>query len=145
MKIAIGSDHAGFERKETVRKYIENKGIQYKDFGCYSEERCDYPDYIHPVAKAVSNKDYDLGIIFCGSGQGASMTANKYQKIRSAICWIPEIARLARAHNDANICTIPGRFVSDETAIRIVDSFLNAQFEGGRHLQRVNKIPLINA
>ena len=145
MKIAIGSDHAGFERKETVRKYIENKGIQYKDFGCYSEDRCDYPDFIHPVAKAVSDKDYDLGIIFCGSGQGASMTANKHQKIRSAICWIPEIARLARAHNDANICTIPGRFVSDETAIRIVDSFLNAQFEGGRHLQRVNKIPLIDA
>lgn len=142
IKIALGSDHAGFERKETIRKYLEKKGIDYKDYGCYSEERCDYPDYIHPVAEAVSNKNIDIGIIFCGSGQGANMTANKHQKIRSALCWIPEIAKLSRAHNDANICTIPGRFVTDDLAVEIVDSFLQTEFEGGRHLQRVNKIPL---
>ena len=102
MKIAIGSDHAGFEKKQVIKMYLEEKGIEYKDFGCYSEERCDYSDYIHPVAEAVGNEEFQFGIIFCGSGQGASMTANKHKEIRSALCWIPEIAKLAREHNNAN-------------------------------------------
>lgn len=143
LTIALASDHAGFDKKQAVKKYLDQKGIPYHDLGCYSNESCDYPEFAHAIANAISNGEFPLGITFCGSGQGISITANKHQQIRSALCWIPEIARLARQHNDANICAIPGRFVTDEEAIAIVDAFLNAKFEGGRHERRIKKIPLM--
>ena len=141
MKIGVASDHAGFERKQAVLKYFKDFGIEFKDFGAYSAESSDYPDFAHPLAIAVSNGEFELGITLCGSGNGINMTANKHQGIRSAICWIPEIARLARLHNDANICALPARFVTDEQAIEIVKIFLETEFEGGRHTRRINKIP----
>jgi len=141
-KIALGSDHAGFERKATVIKHLENKGYTIKDFGTFSEDSVDYPDFIHPVAESIESGTYDLGVIFCGSANGASMTANKHQGIRAALSWIPEIARLGREHNNANIVAIPARYVSDKEAIAIVDAFLNAKFEGGRHNRRAEKIAL---
>ena len=140
--IALAGDHAGFARKQAIIRYFETEGISFEDLGCYSDESCDYPDFAHLIAQAVSNGKYPLGITFCGSGQGISITANKYPKIRSAVCWNPEIARLARAHNDANICAIPGRFVTDEEAVQIVSAFLNSSFEGGRHQRRIDKIPI---
>jgi len=142
MKIALSSDHAGWERKQVVIKYLEKLGIEVKDFGAYSPESSDYEDWAHPMAEAVENGDFPIGISLCGSGNGINMTVNKHQGIRSALCWIPEIAALARQHNDANILSIPARFVTDEQAIAIVDAFLNSEFEGGRHLTRINKIPL---
>lgn len=141
MKIAIGSDHAGFERKQSVLKYLQDQGIEYRDFGSYSDESNDYPDYAHPLAQAVSDGEFDLGITLCGSGNGINMTANKHSGIRSAICWMPEIAALARQHNNANICALPARFITDEQAIEIVKIFLSTEFEGGRHIRRINKIP----
>lgn len=141
IKIGIASDHAGFERKQTVLKYLQEQGIEYKDFGAFSAESSDYPDYAHPLATAVSNGEFDLGITLCGSGNGINMTANKHQGIRSAICWMPEIAMLARLHNDANICALPARYITDEQAIEIVKIFLSTAFEGGRHIDRINKIP----
>lgn len=140
--IALASDHAGYGKKQVILKYFKEKGISYKDFGCFSEESCDYPDFAHLIAEAIEKGEFELGITFCGSGQGISITANKHQKIRSTICWIPEIATLARQHNNANICAIPGRFVTDEETIAIVEAFLNAEFEGGRHVKRLDKIPL---
>ena len=140
--IAVGSDHAGFARKQVILKYFEEKGILYKDFGCYTDESCDYADFAHLVADALERGEFETGITFCGSGQGVNMTANKHQHIRSALCWTPEISALARRHNNANICAIPGRFVTDNEAIDIVDAFLNAEFEGGRHARRIAKIPL---
>ncbi|MDP3916374.1 MAG: ribose 5-phosphate isomerase B [Bacteroidota bacterium] len=141
IKIGIASDHAGFERKQTVMKYLQEQGIEYKDFGAFSAESSDYPDYAHPLADAVSRGEFDLGITLCGSGNGINMTANKHQGIRSAICWMPEIAMLARLHNDANICALPARYITDEQAIEIVKVFLATEFEGGRHQNRINKIP----
>ena len=141
LKIAIASDHAGYERKLVVLKYLKELGYECKDFGAFSSESSDYPDYAHPLAIAVSNNEFDLGITLCGSGNGINMTANKHQGIRSALCWIPEIARLARLHNNANVLAIPARFVSDDEAIEITKTFLNTEFEGGRHLTRINKIP----
>ena len=138
--IALASDHAGFERKQSIIRYFQKKHISYEDLGCYSDESCDYPDFGNKIAKAISRGDFETGITFCGSGQGISITTNRYPKIRSAICWIPEIARLARQHNDANICAIPGRFVTDEEAIAIVEVFLTTSFEGGRHQRRVDKL-----
>ncbi len=138
--IALASDHAGYNKKQMVIKYLKEKGIFFKDFGCDSSESCDYPDYAHPIAEAIDRGDYSLGITFCGSGQGISITANKHQHVRSAVCWIPEIAVLARQHNDANICAIPSRFITDEEAITIIEAFLHAEFEGGRHTRRVEKI-----
>lgn len=140
-KIAVASDHAGFERKQAVLKYLQEEGIAYKDFGAFSEESSDYPDFAHPLATAVANNEFDLGITLCGSGNGINMTANKHQGIRSALCWMPEIARLARLHNDANVCAIPARFVSDDEAVEIARVFLTTEFEGGRHIRRINKIP----
>jgi ribose 5-phosphate isomerase B len=142
MKIAVASDHAGFERKQAVLKYLQEQGIEYKDFGACSEESSDYPDFAHPLAEAVSHGEFNEGITLCGSGNGINMTANKHQGIRSAICWLPEIAELARSHNDANICALPARYITDEQAIEIVKAFLNTEFEGGRHLNRINKIPV---
>lgn len=141
LKIGVASDHAGYERKQAVLKYLQQQGIEFKDFGAYSTESSDYPDYAHPLASAVSNGEYTKGITLCGSGNGINMTANKHQGIRSALCWMPEIARLARLHNDANICSLPARFVTDEQAVEIVKVFLETKFEGGRHIQRINKIP----
>ena len=140
MKIAIGSDHAGFHLKEAIKESIRRLGYELKDFGCYSEERADYPDFAHPVAEAVRRKEFDYGILICGSGNGINMTANKHPGIRSALCWNKESAELARQHNDANIIALPARFIKDATAGECVAAFLNTAFEGGRHVGRVNKI-----
>ena len=140
MKVAIGSDHAGFCLKEILKSYLQEKGIEVKDFGTYSEERADYADFAHPVADSVENKEVDLGLIMCGSGNGINMAANKHKGIRAALCWNAEIAELARQHNDANILTLPARFISEEEAKKSVDVFLNTAFEGGRHTDRVKKI-----
>ena len=140
MKIAIGADHAGFSLKEKLKKYLQEKGIEVKDFGCQSEQSVDYPDFAHPVANAVENKEVDFGLLMCGSGNGINMTANKHQGIRSALCWTAEIAKLARQHNDANILTLPARFIEEAEAKKCVDVFLSTPFEGGRHEGRVKKI-----
>lgn len=141
MKIAIGADHAGYEYKKQIINYLESKGIEVKDYGAYSEESVDYPDFAHPVCNAIESNEYELGILICGSGNGISITANKHQGIRSAICWNATITELARQHNNANIITLPARFISQEEAISYVDIFINTEFEGGRHERRVNKIP----
>ena len=142
MKIAIGNDHAGTEYKETIVAYLESKGIEVINYGTNNEESVDYPDFVHPVASDVENKKVDSGIIICGSGNGASMTANKHQGVRCALCWTAEITKLAREHNNANILSIPARFVSQTQAVDMVDVFLNTKFEGGRHQNRVEKIPV---
>ncbi len=139
-KIAIGCDHAGFELKEIIKKHLTNQHFLVEDFGVFSDERADYPDYAHQVAIAVENKNDDLGILICGSGNGINMTANKHQGIRSALCWKAEIAELARLHNNANIIALPARFITVEEAKNCVDIFLTTDFEGGRHAERVNKI-----
>jgi ribose 5-phosphate isomerase B len=140
MKIAIGCDHAAFQLKEIIKTYLTEKGYEINDFGCYSEERADYPDFAHPVANAVENKEVDFGLLLCGSGNGINMTANKHKGIRSALCWNAEIATLARQHNDANILTLPARYISEEEAKKAVDVFYTTAFEGGRHSDRVKKI-----
>ena len=140
MNIAIGSDHAGFALKTMVITILEAQGHQVRDFGCYSEDSIDYPDYAHPVADEIEQQKSELGILICGSGNGISMTANKHQGIRCALCWNPEIASLARQHNDANILSLPARFISPEVAQEILTAFLSAEFEGGRHANRVSKI-----
>ena len=140
--IAVASDHAGFDKKQVVLKYFKEKGIAYKDFGCFSNESVDYPVFAHAIGEAIDKGEFKIGITFCGSGQGISIAANKHRNVRSATCWMPKIAALARQHNDANICAIPGRFVSDEEAIAIVEAYLNAEFEGGRHARRIAQIPL---
>lgn len=139
-KVAIGCDHAGFELKEILKKYIQEKHIEVEDFGTHSSESVDYPDYAHPLANSVESGKNQIGFTICGSGNGINMTINKHQGIRGALCWIPEISRLARAHNDANICSLPGRFVTEKEAKEIVDLFLVTEFEGGRHKKRINKI-----
>ncbi|NHB67992.1 ribose 5-phosphate isomerase B [Perlabentimonas gracilis] len=139
-RIAIGCDHAGFETKVQLVQFLQDLGHELQDFGTYSPDSIDYPDYARPVAQSVANKEFDLGIVLCGSGNGVNITANKTKGIRSALCWLPEIAALARQHNDANICAIPARFVSVDTAKEIAKAFLNAEFEGGRHGTRVSKI-----
>lgn len=141
MKLAIGGDHAGFSYKQQIVTYLEGKGIEVKDFGPYSDDSVDYPDFVHPVAKGVENDEYDLGILICGSGNGVAMTANKHQKIRAALCWNTSLAQLARQHNNSNIICIPERFVDYRTAQEMVEQFISTEFEGGRHANRVNKIP----
>lgn len=139
-KLAICSDHAGYELKQTVIAYLKERGIETEDFGTYSEDSCDYPDFAHPCAEAVeSGKDYP-GIAMCGSGNGIQMTLNKHQGIRAALCWDVDLARLARQHNDANVLVLPARFIPAEKALEIVAAFLETDFEGGRHINRVNKI-----
>ena len=140
--IAIANDHAGYEMKNLIVKYLYDKGYKIKDFGSNTMEAVDYPDFGHPLAYAVENGECDVGISLCGSGNGINMTTNKHQKIRAALCWNEEIARLARQHNDANVCSIPARFVNPDTAKSIVDIFLSTNFEGGRHVERINKIPV---
>ena len=139
-RIGIACDHAGFEYKEKLVKLLENKGYIVTDYGCYSTESVDYPDFAHSLSKSLENSENLIGIQFCGSGNGINMSANKHQAIRSALCWETEIAELARLHNNANVCTMPARFISFEKAVEIVDVFLSTEFEGGRHQRRVDKI-----
>jgi ribose 5-phosphate isomerase B len=138
--IPIGCDHAGFKLKQVVIEYLTKNDIEVKDFGCFSEESIDYPDFAHPVANMIKENPELKGILLCGSGNGINMTANKHQDIRAALCWKSEIAELARLHNDANILTLPARFITDDEALSIVEVFLNTEFEGGRHAKRVDKI-----
>jgi ribose 5-phosphate isomerase B len=138
--LPIGADHAGFELKSKIINHLQLKGYEIKDFGCYSEESIDYPDFGHPVAEMVESNDGMLGILICGSGNGINMTANKHQGVRSALCWKKELAELARQHNNANIIALPARFITEEEAIEMVDIFLTTEFEGGRHQKRVQKI-----
>lgn len=140
MKLAIGNDHAGTLYKHEITAHLIEKGIEVVNFGTDDSLSVDYPDFVHPVARAVSDERVDFGIVVCGSGNGVSMTVNKYEAIRGALCWTKEIAYLARTHNDANILCIPARFISIHQAIEMVEVFLNTEFEGGRHLNRVNKI-----
>ncbi len=140
MRIAIGSDHAGFGLKKEFISWLEETGLDIHDFGTYSEASVDYPDYAHTVAKAVESGEYERGVLICGTGLGVSITANKHQGIRAALCWQEDIARLSRTHNDANVICFPGRFIESDEAIKILEVFLKTEFEGGRHLRRVNKM-----
>ena len=142
LPVAICCDHAGYETKLAVIEYLKSQGIAYRDFGTDSTDSCDYPDFAHPCAEAVEKGECYPGIGICGSGEGINMTLNKHQDIRSALCWIPEIAKLARQHNNANVLAMPGRFISNDEAIEIVKTFLNTEFEGGRHQRRIDKIPV---
>ena len=140
MKIAIGNDHAGVEVKKSIEKHLSEKGHTIINKGYDGKERVDYPDFIHPVSIDVKEKKAKFGIIICGSGNGAAMTANKHKGVRAAICWSEEIAELARQHNDANIISIPSRFLSEEETINIVEAFIKTDFDGGRHKRRIDKI-----
>ena len=140
MSIAIGSDHAGFELKQAIIEYLNDKGIQSKDYGTYSAESTDYPDFAHPVALAVQHREFPTGILICGSGNGVCMTANKHQDVRAALCWNVELGELAKKHNNANILCLPARFISVDLAKKIVDAFMSTSFEGGRHERRVGTI-----
>ncbi|HEY9113181.1 MAG TPA: ribose 5-phosphate isomerase B [Bacteroidales bacterium] len=141
--LALATDHGGFEMKEFIREKLLDAGYVVADFGTNSSESVDYPDMIHPLANAINKGEFERGIIFCGSGNGAQMTANKYPNVRAALCWSVEQAKLAREHNNANIISLPGRFVSFELAWEMVQVFLNTAFEGGRHQRRVEKISQI--
>ena len=138
--IALGADHAGFEYKNAIKHKLEAEGYNVIDMGTHSLDSVDYPDFVHPVAESVEKKEAYLGIIVCGSGNGVAMTANKHQDIRAAIAWNDDLAALARLHNDANVLAIPARFISEDSALSMVDVFLNTSFEGGRHQRRVDKI-----
>lgn len=141
LKIAICSDHAGFELKTKIMQHLQEKNVEgIKDFGAFSSESSDYPDYAHPMASAVENGEFDFGISVCGSGNGINMTVNKHQGIRAALCWTKEIALLAREHNNANVISLPARFITEQEAFDMVDAFFSTDFEAGRHLQRINKI-----
>ena len=139
--IGFGSDHAGFEAKSYLISVLEDMGYSYKDFGAYSEESSDYAEYAHPLAKAVESGECRFGVAICGSGNGINMTINKHQGIRAALCWTPDVAFFARAHNDANVLSLPGRFLPKEELSEILVMFLNTSFEGGRHKRRIDKIP----
>lgn len=139
MKIAIAADHAGFKYKEAIKNHLKSK-FEVEDFGTFSEDSVDYPDFVHPAANSVEKGDNIFGILICGSGEGVSITANKHQGIRCALCWEVEIAKLSRQHNNANMISIPARFVSEDLAIEMLEAFLNTPFEGGRHQDRVAKI-----
>ena len=140
--IGLASDHAGYELKEYIKTWLEAKGYTFKDFGTYSADSCDYADFAHPLANDVEAGDCYPGIAVCGSGQGIGITLNKHQGIRAALCWIPEIAHLARQHNDANILVLPGRFIDTDMADKILNEFFTTEFEGGRHQARIEKMPV---
>lgn len=142
-KIGLASDHAGYVMKCFVKNYLEEKGFFVIDYGCSSTDSCDYPDYAHLLGYSIEKELVNLGFVFCGSGNGINMTINKHKNIRSALCWNKEIAKLARNHNNANVCSFPSRFISQSDCLAIVDIFLNEDFEGGRHFNRIIKIPLI--
>ncbi|MBO7225061.1 MAG: ribose 5-phosphate isomerase B [Bacteroidales bacterium] len=140
--IPMACDHAGFELKEFLKSALIERGLEIKDFGTYTSDSVDYPDMIHPLAKEINAGNFEFGIIMCGSANGVSMVANKYQNVRCALCWEEEIAQLAKQHNNANIISLPARFISKEKALSIVEAYLNTEFEGGRHQKRVEKIPI---
>ncbi len=141
-KVAFASDHAGYDLKMHLEEIMKNRGYEVVDFGTYSTDSCDYPDYAHPAAEAVEKGECEFGIAMCGSGNGIQMTLNKHQGIRAALCWIPEIAALAKQHNNANILVLPARFITEGMAEDILDAYLNAEYEGGRHQRRIDKIPV---
>lgn len=140
--IGLASDHAGFVLKQHIRAYLEEKGIEYKDYGTYSEDSCDYADFGHALAEGIEAGECEKGIAVCGSGEGISMTLNKHQGVRAGLVWRPEIAHLIRQHNDANVIVFPGRFIDKDTTIACLDEFFSTPFEGGRHARRVAKIPV---
>ena len=140
MNLAMASDHAGFALKQKVRAFLEEQGAKVKDFGCYSTESCDYPDFAHPLAVAVEKGEFDFGIVICSTGNGICITANKHQGIRAALCWDTPLAELARQHNNANVLGLPANFISEDKALDIVRTFFATDFEGGRHERRVDKI-----
>jgi ribose 5-phosphate isomerase B len=140
-KIAIGGDHAGFHYKDMLVNWLKSQDYEVTDFGPGSADSVDYPDHVHPLAAAVTSGEAELGILICGSGNGVAITANKHTQVRAALCWLPEIAKLAREHNNANVLCIPARFVTEEVAVDMARLFLTTAFEGGRHATRVNKIP----
>ena len=140
--VGLASDHAGYPLKEYVKKYLEERGIAYKDFGTYSEASCDYADFGHALGNAIEDGTVYPGIAVCGSGEGISMTLNKHQGVRAGLVWRPEIAHLIRQHNDANVIVFPGRFIDEATTVACLDEFFATEFEGGRHLKRINKIPV---
>ena len=140
--IAIANDHAGFEMKKIIMEHLKSRGYKISDFGSHNTDTVDYPDFAHPLANAIESGEYEFGISFCGSGNGINMVTNKHLGIRAALCWTEEIAELARKHNNANVCSVPARFVDQETAINIVDTFLTTNFDGGRHIRRIEKIPI---
>jgi ribose 5-phosphate isomerase B len=140
LTIAVGGDHAGYQYKQNVITLLQQQGHTVQDFGPESAAAVDYPDHVHPLANAVEKKEADFGILICGSGNGVAITANKHPQVRAALCWLPELAQLARSHNDANILCIPARFITEETAHKMVREFLHTPFEGGRHQTRVSKI-----
>ena len=139
-KIPIATDHGGYEMKEYIKKGLEAEGYEMVDYGTFSAESVDYPDFVHPLASDINRGKYRLGIILCGSGNGSQMVANKYPNVRAALCWTVEIAELAREHNDANVLSLPGRFVSNEEGLKMSKAFLSVAFEGGRHSRRIRKI-----
>ncbi|MEL7270619.1 MAG: ribose 5-phosphate isomerase B [Bacteroidota bacterium] len=143
MKIAIGNDHAGTEYKLAIVGLLKSKGIEVVNYGTDGTDSVDYPDFAHPVASDVENGEVDMGIVVCGSGNGANMTTNKHQKVRSALCWNKEIVSLARGHNDANILSLPARFIALPQALEMVETFLSTPFDGGRHERRIEKIPCV--
>ena len=140
--VGLASDHAGYELKKFVKKYLEEKGIPYKDYGTNSTESTDYPDYAHPLAKGIEAGEVYPGIGICGTGNGIGITLNKHQGVRAGLAWMPEIAHLIRQHNDANVLVLPGRFLDEDTTRKILDEYFNTEFEGGRHVNRINKIPV---
>lgn len=139
-KIAIGCDHAGYELKEKIKNILKGRGYQVQDFGTNGPESVDYPDYVHPLANSIESGENPLGIVICGSGNGVNITVNKHQGIRSALCWTPELAKMARLHNDANVLALSARYVDEAVSLKCVDVFLETKFEGGRHQRRVDKI-----
>ena len=140
--VGLASDHAGYALKQFVKQYLDEKGIAWKDYGTYSEESCDYPDFGHALARGIENKEVYPGIAICGSGESIAITLNKHQQIRAGPCWIPEIAHLIRQHNDANVLVMPGRFIDTDMARKIMDEFFATDFEGGRHQRRIDKIAI---
>ena len=143
--VGLASDHAGFALKQFVRQYLDEHGYRYKDYGTLTDARCDYPDYGHLLARGLEQGEVGRGIAICGSGEGIMMTLNKHQSIRAGLCWMPEIAHLIRQHNDANVLVMPGRFIDNDMARKIMDEFFSTSFEGGRHQRRVEKIPVANS
>ncbi|GHV64800.1 ribose 5-phosphate isomerase B [Bacteroidia bacterium] len=144
MKIATACDHAGFEYKEQLVRFLRSEGHEVKDFGTYSTVSMDYPDTVHPLAISIEAGTVEMGIVLCGAGNGVAMTANKHQGVRCALCWQPGIAETARKHNDANVCAIPARLIAYQETEKIVETFLKTAFDGGRHEKRVSKIPIFS-
>ena len=141
-KIGISCDHAAYELKEFLVGYLSSKGFEVKDFGTHSEESCDYPDFAHALGEAIDNGELERGVALCGSGEGISMTLNKHQSVRAALCWIPEIAKLSRQHNNSNVLCMPARFISNDEALEMLNIWLETEFEGGRHQRRLDKMPI---